>query len=475
MFGNSLGGQISHLNNTWEKHAIQTERKVEAIYRIHKHFGYGGFIHHFKNLVLRLDHKYIPLSEQALNDTYHAIDSYLALPTSDEERDAIAAFRQVVEEYDQKFAKAKQLIGDDTNQQQLDSIVKTDDTLAFNALKVMSDSIQQQLQQAQIAGQKALDKNRALLDTQFKLVVIFCAALGIAMVAIIVRLTKSLNEIQILFQASPDALIESDTRGQILRVNKKATEVFGYNAKEFLTLKIEDLIPSKFRSLHKQQREDFQSSKRVQAMEDRNMDLFGQRKGGEIFPAEIAISVFETGSGKSCVSILRDITARKDLEKRSNTDYLTQLDNRLRIDQTLTDEIARARRYQRPLSVITCDIDHFKEINDRFGHQAGDNTLVEIANFLKQRIRSMDSIGRWGGEEFLICCPETDASQALLLAEELRNGLRTVFSESENAVTISLGVTELQQTQDDSRSLLARADQALYQAKSDGRNCSRMA
>ena len=157
------------------------------------------------------------------------------------------------------------------------------------------------------------------------------------------------------------------------------------------------------------------------------------------------------------------------LEKLFVTDKLTGLYNRHKLDDTLISELIRFKRYQTPLSIIIMDIDFFKLVNDTYGHQVGDEVLKDVANLSKNAIRSSDILGRWGGEEFFIICPETDLEGTYILAEKLRSILESHEFVNVGNKTASFGVTTA--TIDVSvNDLIAQADDALYKAKSKGRN-----
>ena len=167
------------------------------------------------------------------------------------------------------------------------------------------------------------------------------------------------------------------------------------------------------------------------------------------------------------------------LSQQSLTDDLTSIANRRRLNQVLEEEVRRAGRTQKPLSVILLDIDHFKAYNDRFGHLAGDACLMRVAMSLQERvIRAGDLLARYGGEEFCVILPDTDNEAAHALAEALRHkiaGLNLPHPDSSCAATlsISLGVaTSLAGSADTATGLLLKADNALYRAKQRGRNCS---
>lgn len=159
-----------------------------------------------------------------------------------------------------------------------------------------------------------------------------------------------------------------------------------------------------------------------------------------------------------------------ELEKLSVTDKLTQLYNRLKLEEVFSEQIEIARRYNTPFSVLLCDVDFFKRVNDTFGHLIGDKVLMEIATILAATIRETDIIGRWGGEEFLVICRETDKDQALLLAERLRKAVESYTFSSNQQQTLTIGISSCS-PKDSDVSMLSRADSALYLGKSSGRNC----
>ena len=160
-------------------------------------------------------------------------------------------------------------------------------------------------------------------------------------------------------------------------------------------------------------------------------------------------------------------------ESLSLSDPLTGLANRRQLAQDLTLEIERAARYHRPLSFLMIDIDHFKSVNDTFGHAVGDAVLVEVASVLSEQMRLGDSIYRYGGEEFAVLARETDAGGARSVAERLRRVVEdryATLAEGDVAVTISVGIAELGETAEEPDRMVAGADEALYAAKRGGRN-----
>ncbi|HZF69536.1 sensor domain-containing diguanylate cyclase [Sulfuricurvum sp.] len=159
----------------------------------------------------------------------------------------------------------------------------------------------------------------------------------------------------------------------------------------------------------------------------------------------------------------------KEIERVAVTDSLTGLFNRHRFNQELDDALALYKRYQTPVTLAILDIDHFKTINDTYGHNIGDETLVILAELLQKQMRQTDKLARWGGEEFVILFINTELNGALIAAESLLKAIRNLTFREVGQVTCSIGLAALIPT-DTSKSVLHRADTSLYRAKERGRN-----
>jgi two-component system, cell cycle response regulator len=157
------------------------------------------------------------------------------------------------------------------------------------------------------------------------------------------------------------------------------------------------------------------------------------------------------------------------LEKLSITDKLTNLYNRIKLDESIDILVERANRYNEIFGIILIDIDYFKKVNDTYGHQVGDQVLIEFATILQESVRKSDIVGRWGGEEFIIICPENSLENILILAEKIRKRVDTFSFSAEKHKTASFGIATYKK-QEKSETMIDRADQALYIAKRNGRN-----
>ncbi|ACN15321.1 signal transduction family protein (GGDEF domain protein) [Desulforapulum autotrophicum HRM2] len=159
----------------------------------------------------------------------------------------------------------------------------------------------------------------------------------------------------------------------------------------------------------------------------------------------------------------------RELEQIAIIDQLTGLFNRRKLDEMLSRELIRSRRYGNSFGLIMVDIDFFKTVNDTHGHQIGDQVLQRFADQLKQGVREVDVLGRWGGEEFLIICPETIKDYLILLAEKLRIAVQSIAVPGVGEKTASFGVTVYEKG-DNLDTLVDKVDKALYLAKEKGRN-----
>ncbi len=153
----------------------------------------------------------------------------------------------------------------------------------------------------------------------------------------------------------------------------------------------------------------------------------------------------------------------------SSVDTLTKLYNRQHLTQVLSIETSRFKRYKIPFSLLMIDIDHFKSINDKYGHQTGDEVLVEISKLLSLDLRELDICTRFGGEEFMIVLPHTTEPESYELAERIRERVEEKYRD-EMKITISIGISIITEQNNEISEIIRKADNALYQSKTNGRN-----
>ncbi|MDH5407679.1 MAG: diguanylate cyclase [Gammaproteobacteria bacterium] len=310
-----------------------------------------------------------------------------------------------------------------------------------------------------------------------------------------------------------DGIITADINGEILLVNHAIERDFGYSQQELIGQSINLIMTEGMGNKHDAYIKDYMEANGP-SMVGRMIEVEGKRKDGTVFPIEITVSEARINQNIIFTGIIRDITERKATESKlkdtmqelefakkalelannqlqnantelldqSQHDALTGLANRRYLSKVIQHEWFRNQRSKKSLSIILLDIDFFKEFNDDYGHQAGDDCLVKISRALeKQLSRTSDFIARYGGEEFIVLLPDTDQDGALHLAEKMRVAISNLKIEHKSSaaadhVTISGGVASTIPAPDGScEKLISAADDALYQAKNTGRNSIKIA
>lgn len=291
---------------------------------------------------------------------------------------------------------------------------------------------------------------------------------------------------RVIVNESDNPIVRVDLKGRVTLFNRAAEHLTGWTKHEVLGR-------PEWVTVHggrKYRDEGDHTSMATRALdlrkEERNIPYASTADGQERhFLVDTHLIHSPAGRLTGAFAIYKEITAQKrqeqelavvndQLQQLSVTDDLTGLQNRRRCDERLQEEWVRIGRTSDPLAIILLDVDHFKEINDTYGHHAGDLVLKKVATCLQRTVRDIDMPFRYGGEEFLIVLPETDLSGALLAAERVREEIASLAVDWEGAplsVTVSLGVAAVEgPAQDGHAGLVAAADKALYEAKNSGRN-----
>lgn len=183
------------------------------------------------------------------------------------------------------------------------------------------------------------------------------------------------------------------------------------------------------------------------------------------------LSAFYEYSRQQSYTFMSELSQK--YEQLARLDPLTQLSNRRDALEKLDYEMNRLERNNCPISLVLCDVDFFKQINDRYGHDAGDHTLKLLADLFKETLRKQDTIARWGGEEFLFILPQTTSIQAQIVADKLRNRIKSIGIEHNGnlfEITVSMGISELTKKQSNVQDAISKADEYLYVAKENGRD-----
>ncbi len=298
----------------------------------------------------------------------------------------------------------------------------------------------------------------------------------------------SYEESENLFEMAPDAIIKVEEDGTIIKANIQASNLFGYSKAELLKMRISDLMPVEHRHHHEKHMQHYFRNGGLRRMGNERGKLEAVKKNQELLAVEITLNLIDTRYGKRALATIRDVTDREalieklenkiqennKLEQMTLTDPLTQLYNRRYFDEVISREFERSRRHAESLSLMIVDIDHFKQVNDKYGHEAGDIALKYIASLLRELVRYCDVVCRIGGEEFAVVLPNTDIESSMALADRIcyeAADHKVVLTGKEFIkLTLSIGVTCLVDDDDEVTDIFSRADSALYHSKQQGRN-----
>ncbi|WP_325894884.1 GGDEF domain-containing protein [Grimontia sp. NTOU-MAR1] len=462
---------VRQMNESWNQASVQTMQVALDLAALERSFGYVGFIHHFKNYVLRRDETYYHDATESYWKTVDALRRLMMSDLPERDRVDLLVVQKTLNAY---FHKLNELYLNraDLTVEVADNFLAVDDTPAREALvRLRADLIPNlQNQYDTTAANNQTNEFWALLSSSYPLIVILVFAFTISLISR--KVLMRAKEIDTIFDSSPDAFIYSNAKGKILRANKMATKIFGYSEEELRKMKIEELVDSSILENHRKIRERLISDKSTGVLGEGNAEIRGMTKSGQQVPLNVAISAFVFGRHKGIIAIARDMTTFKRMEIDSTYDALTGVFNHRNIEAKLDDELKRAKRYGRVLSILLVDLDNVKGLNDSEGHSAGDRGLAAASEHLRIQLRKHDHVGRWGGDEFLVVCPELGQLDASEIADRIRRRFEDIQFPWSSKFTMSIGIATLgpNSAAMTTQNLFDEADQALYVAKERGRN-----
>lgn len=261
-------------------------------------------------------------------------------------------------------------------------------------------------------------------------------------------------------------LVKSDLEGKIIHANDTFLKLTSYTQDSLSGVPYCSLCTSE--AAQRLESECFSS---IDKQGEYNGVLECKKADGSLYWADthVVVEYDEFNHKTGYLIFQQDVTEKVALKKASITDTLTQVNNRMRFDELSNERLGEFSRYKRISSLVICDIDDFKLINDKYGHSKGDEVLVAFAKVLKQNIRSTDILARWGGEEFVMLLPEADIEHAVAAALKICSAIETYTFSCDETITASFGVS-MTQKEDTQTDWFNRADKALYLAKEHGKN-----
>lgn len=278
------------------------------------------------------------------------------------------------------------------------------------------------------------------------------------------------NQLAKALEYTDDIVYVTDTKGKITYVNESTLKNYGYTSEELLGKNPKIFSSGKHdKNFYKKLWETILAGKNFHDI------VINKTKDGKLLYEEKMITpIFnENKEIESFVSTGTNITKRIELEQKLHKmaviDSLTNVYNRHKINEVINIELERVKRYKERAVLVMLDIDHFKQINDTYGHDVGDEILKHLSQLVLKLIRKVDTFGRWGGEEFMLILSHIDLSTAYSKVESIRKKIENSLFDGKYKITASFGMTEILPT-DTTTQLLKRVDDALYEAKKSGRN-----
>ncbi|WP_339670234.1 EAL domain-containing protein [Dasania marina] len=278
-----------------------------------------------------------------------------------------------------------------------------------------------------------------------------------------------------ILNSTADAFIAMDSLGSVTAWNHAAQRIFGWNSEQALGRTVAELIvPPAFREAHQQGMQRFLSSGQASIL-GQTLELPAMHCKGHEFPIEITLWSIQENGDWSFFAFARDISARKrqqdELKHQALHDALTGLPNRLLLLDRLEQHLGQRKEQRSGLAALFVDLDHFKRINDSFGHEAGDSALIEVAKRLQQAVRPHDTVARLAGDEFVIACPDINSHRdAAIIAQRILDTLAPPMQLLGDSIFLNASVgIALADQYSSAENLISAADIAMYEAKGSGR------
>jgi len=396
-FGFETKSRILSVEAQWRDFNQYAAKSNYALSRISTHFGYGGFIHYFKNYILHQTDDLLPKIDENLHETYHAIEEYRSLSRSDEETQALENLLHVVNIYRSKYKFARKLIAEGNTPREVEIHVQVNDTPALTAIDFLTRNALEQSRKRERETSMKLADTINFIDLGALLIPIIALVAGLLIIYI--RRIMEANQkttaarayAESLVEAAPDAWLIVDAHGYIRGVNARTLSMFSYSKEEILGMKVETLMPPRLRHQHVGQRKDFFTNLMPRPI-DKSGDLIAISKDGREFPVEISLSHTRNNDDSLAIAAMRDVSKKRKAEQR------------LRLTQQVFEITAE------PI-LITDSEKHILDMNDAFCRLTGysreelmGQTPAMLssgrhgADFYRSIWQSLENSDHWQGE-----------------------------------------------------------------------------
>ncbi len=321
IFGFEAKSRIIEVEAQWHDFNKYAAKTNHALARINTHFGYGGFIHHFKNYILHQTDDLLPKIDRHLRETYRAIEEYRSLSRSEEEKQALEDLVHVVDIYRSKYEFARRLIAAGNTPREVETHVQVNDSPALKAIDFLSRNALEQSRLRELETGRKLASTINFINLGALLIPIIAMVAGL-LIIFIRRIMEANQKIadarayaESLVEAAPDAWLIVDAEGRIRGVNARTLSIFGYEREEMLGMEVEALMPPRVQQQHVGQRNNFFANLRPRPI-DKSGDLVAMAKDGREFPVEISLSHTMKNGVSLAIAAMRDVSEKRKAEQR---------------------------------------------------------------------------------------------------------------------------------------------------------------
>jgi len=481
---------FSDMRDMWHHYDQVSEQKVTYMTQMHQYLGYSGFSQHLKDYLLHGEDHVLTWLDIDLDQAKNAVDTYRLLDINDEEKAALADLRALIVKSRAQILEIPKLRQAGMTPAQIDKQINLSPDAAVAAL----DQLRWAWRQQAAIAEETLNSTSKTGANLVNLGWVFIPIMGLIGV-IVFWLMNRLRRQVTAYEREKAALETSERKFRDMAANVPGVIFQWYERRDgergylYVSPRCQEIYgvsPAELQhnwqalSIHPEDKARYIKTvdhafetRSEWSFEGRFLTPEGEEKWWRGISKPVPISNDEIIFNGVIIDISLQKKMEEELRALATTDGLTGAFNRRHFIFEAKTEVPRAKRYENPLTVLMVDLDHFKNINDDYGHAGGDEVLRRFVATASESLRGPDVLGRIGGEEFAIMLPETDLVGAIALAERIRTDVQDLnirWDKHTIKVTASIGVAMLQKDDADIHALLARADKALYTAKAEGRN-----